>query len=147
MLHIKSNLMHSHIRLASCNKCGSNSTTCIDDKEGNIIMEKGKILSRWYEYIGELYNDDRGDVSEIIAEVESPITQREDEHDLKGMPMNKSPGRLHTTQPTHGRAVTAVTYCCANCVEPSRPQQLAPDLPFFWQSGHADPLNGWRCFS
>ena len=35
---------------------------------GTIIMEKEKILSRWYEYIGELYNDDR---DEIVTEVES----------------------------------------------------------------------------
>ena len=37
------------------------------------------------------------------------------------------------TQPTSGGAVTAVTNCCANCVEPSRPQQCGPDLPF-WSS-------------
>ena len=61
-------------------KRGSNPTTCIGDKEGNIIMEKEKILSRWYEYIGELYNDDRGDMPEIVAEVESPITQQEVKH-------------------------------------------------------------------
>ena len=29
--------------------------------------------------------------------------------------------RLQTTQPTSGGAVTAVTNCCANCVEPFRP--------------------------
>ena len=37
--------------------------------------------------------------------------------------------RLQTTQPTSGEAVTAVTNCCANCVETSRPQQWGPDLP------------------
>ena len=73
-------------------KRGSNSVTCIEDNEGNIIMEKEKILSRWYEYIAELYNDDRGDMPEIVAEVESPITQREVEHALRGMPMKRSPG-------------------------------------------------------
>ena len=31
--------------------------------------------------------------------------------------------RLQTTQPTSGGAVTAVTNCCANCVETSRSQQ------------------------
>ena len=50
----------------------------------------------------------------------------------------------HMTQPTSGGAVTADKNCCANCVEPSRPQQWGPDLPFF---GHADPLDGWRCCS
>ena len=54
---------------------------------------------------------------------------------------------LETTQPTSGGAVTTVTNCCANCVEPSSPQQWGPDEPFCGQAGHADPLNGWRCFS
>ena len=49
-------------------------------------------------------------------------------------------GRLQTTQPTSGGDVIAVTNCCANCVETSRPQQWGPDLPFFGQTGHADPL-------
>ena len=31
--------------------------------------------------------------------------------------------RLQTTQPTSGGAVTADSSCCANCVEPPRPQQ------------------------
>ena len=30
---------------------------------------------------------------------------------------------LQTTQPTSGGAVTADSICCANCVEPPRPQQ------------------------
>ena len=48
----KTNLMHSQIRLVTGRKRGSNPTTCIEDKEGNIIMDKEKILTRWYEYIG-----------------------------------------------------------------------------------------------
>ena len=87
----KSNLMHSQIRLVTGRKRGRNPTTCIEDKEGNIIMEKEKILSRWYNYIGELYNDDRGDMPEIVAKVEAPVTQPEVEHALRGMPMKKSP--------------------------------------------------------
>ena len=55
--------------------------------------------------------------------------------------------RLQTTQPTSGGAVTVVSSCCANCVEPPRPQQWGPDLPFFGHAGHADPLDGWRCCS
>ena len=61
----QTNLMHSHIRLVTGKKRGSNPTTCIEDKEGNIVMQKEKILYRWYEYIGELYNDNRGDMPEI----------------------------------------------------------------------------------
>ena len=59
----------------------------------HIIMEKEKILSRWYGYISVLYNDDRGDIPEIVSEeAESPITQREVEHALRWMPMKKSTG-------------------------------------------------------
>ena len=54
---------------------------------------KDEILSRWSEYIGELYNgDNRGDMPDISAEVELPITQREVKHALRGMPEKKSPG-------------------------------------------------------
>ena len=35
------------------------------------------------------------------------------------------------TQLTSGGAVTANSNCCANCVEPPRPQHWGPDLPFF----------------
>ena len=37
---------------------------------------------------------------------------------------------LQTTQLTSGGSVTAVTNCCANCVEFFRLQQWGPDLPF-----------------
>ena len=49
---------------------------------------------------------------------------------------------IQTTQPTSDGDVTVVTNCCANCVEPSRPQECGPDLPFFGQASHADPLDG-----
>ena len=67
----------------------------------------------------------------------------------KGVRMGVRMGvrRLQTTQPTSGGAVTVVSSCCANCVEPPRPQQWGPDLPFFGHAGHADPLDGWRCCS
>ena len=38
--------------------------------------------------------------------------------------------RLQTTRPISGAAVTTVANCCANCVEPSRPQQWGTDIPF-----------------
>ena len=89
----KSNLMHSQIKLVTGRKRGNNTTTCIEDKNGYIIMEKDEIISRWSEYIGELFSDDnRGDMPDIAAEVESPITRREVEHALRGMPEKKSPG-------------------------------------------------------
>ena len=89
----KSNLMHSQFKLVTGRKRGYNTTTCIEDKKRDIIMEKDEILSHWSEYIGELYNNDnRGDMPDIAAEIESPITRREVEHALRGMPEKKSPG-------------------------------------------------------
>ena len=35
------------------------STGCLKTKEGSIIMDKEKILERWAEYIGELFEDNR----------------------------------------------------------------------------------------
>ena len=55
--------MHTHIRLATGGKCGNGATTCIEAKDGTIIMEKEKILARRYEYISDLYNDKRGEIS------------------------------------------------------------------------------------
>ena len=70
--------MHSQIKLVTGRKRGNNTTTCIEDKNGDIIMEKDEILYRWSEYIGELYNDDnKCDMPDIAAEVESPITRRQ----------------------------------------------------------------------
>ena len=39
---------------------------------------------------------------------------------------------LHTKHLKSGGAVAAVTNCCENCVEPSRPQQWGPVTPFFF---------------
>ena len=59
---------------------------------------------------------------------------------------------LQTTQPTSGGAVTADSSCCANGVEPPRPQQWGPDLPGFfgmpamqtrWMTGAAAHKSGW----
>ena len=49
---------------------------------------------------------------------------------------------LQTTQPTSGGAVTADSTCCANCVEPPRPQPWGARFTVFGHAGHADPLDG-----
>ena len=55
-------------------------------------MEKHKILDRWSEYIGELYDYDRGEMPVITTGSISPITYQEVEYAVKGVPMRKSPG-------------------------------------------------------
>ena len=59
----KSNQVHAQIRQATGKKQSTCVTTCIEDKDGNIIMEQEKILARWHEYISELYDDNRGEIS------------------------------------------------------------------------------------
>ena len=86
-----SNLVHSLIRLVIGRNRRSHSTTCIEDNEGNTITENVKIVSGLSKYISELYNDDRWDMLEIVAEVESPFTQPV-EHALRRMSMKRSLG-------------------------------------------------------
>ena len=42
----KSNNMHSQIKLVTGRKRGNNTTTCIEDKNGDLFTEKDEILSR-----------------------------------------------------------------------------------------------------
>ena len=49
-------------------------------------------------------------------------------HDLQFVNAGRGCNRFQTTQSTSGGAVTADSSCCANCVEPPRPQQWGPDL-------------------
>ena len=51
--------------------------------------------------------------------------------------------RLQTTRPTSGGAVTAVTNCCANCVEPSRHPQWGPDFYRFVLANRPCGPAGW----
>ena len=52
--------VHAQIRQATCRKLSACVTTCIEDKDGNIIMEQAKILARWHEYISEIYDETEG---------------------------------------------------------------------------------------
>ena len=89
----KSNLVHVQIRQATCRKQSTCVTTCIEDKDGNILMEQDKILARWHEYISELYGDNRGDIPQVHTKSElTQVTRREVEFALKRMPLNKAPG-------------------------------------------------------
>ena len=45
---------------------------CLKDKDGNIIMEKDKILDRWSEYIHELFDDSRKEIDTMIGNIAGP---------------------------------------------------------------------------
>ena len=88
----KSNQMHAQIRQATGRKQSACVTTCIEDKDDNIIMEQDKILARWHEYISELYDNNKGDIPQVHTESElTPVTRIEVEFALKGMALNKAP--------------------------------------------------------
>ena len=60
-------------------------------------MEQDKILERWHEYIRELYDDNREEIPQVHTESElTPVTRREVEFALKGMPLHKAPGQDNT---------------------------------------------------
>ena len=83
----KSNQVHAQIRQAAGRKQCTCVTACIEDKDGNIIMEQDKILARRNEYISEFYDDNRGEIIQVHTESElTPVTRREVEFALTGMP-------------------------------------------------------------
>ena len=86
------NLMHAQIRKTIGAHKGNATTTYIEDKDGNIIMDQDKIRTRWLEYISVLYKDDsRGQLPHIRLDTAgTPITSEEIQHTLKRMPMKVS---------------------------------------------------------
>ena len=50
--------------------------------------------------------------------------------------------QLQTTEATSGGAVTAVTNCCADCVETLPPPSMGARFTVLGKVGHAYPLDG-----
>ena len=73
--------MHAQIRKVTGRGNNAGVTTCIEDRDGNIIMEQENILERWQEYISTLYVDARGGIPLISNDTKlSPITRTEIEY-------------------------------------------------------------------
>ena len=53
---------HAQFRKATGRENNAGVTTCIQNRDGNIIMEQANILERWNEYISTLYDDARGGI-------------------------------------------------------------------------------------
>ncbi|GFN78083.1 LINE-1 retrotransposable element orf2 protein [Plakobranchus ocellatus] len=69
------------------------STGCIKAMNGDIIIDKEKILERWAEYIRELFKDDRKDHNIMKNNVAgSPIMKEEVETAIKKMKHGKATG-------------------------------------------------------
>ena len=68
----------THVQIRNVTGRGNNAgvTTCIEDRDGNIIMEQEDILERWHECISTLYDDARGGISLISNDTKLfPITR------------------------------------------------------------------------
>ena len=66
----ESKLMHKKINELSSHATSStySSGGCIKSKDGTMLMEKGKIIARWTEYIQELFEDEREAMPQIRKE-------------------------------------------------------------------------------
>ena len=86
------NTMYKNIEeiVGKKNQC---STGCLKAKNGEIIMEKDKILERWSEYIKELFDDERKDVNVMKNNFAGPpILKDEVEAAIKKMIHGKATG-------------------------------------------------------
>ena len=96
---------HTQIRKVTGRGNNAGVTTCMEDRDGNIIMEQENILEPWQEHISTLHDDARGGIP--------LISNPEIEYALKGMPMRKAPGPDDITTEmlaaAGGRGVTKIT--------------------------------------
>ena len=68
----KLNELHAQIRQATDRKQSAKVTTCIEDKDGNIIMEQDKILTRWHKYISIIYGGNIWEIPHVHSEYDVP---------------------------------------------------------------------------
>ena len=64
--------LHQGINNIMGRKYKSTSSSCLRAKNSNILLEKTEILERLTKYIGELFEDDRGERPQIIRGIEEP---------------------------------------------------------------------------
>ena len=84
--------MHKKIK-EICHTRGSSTSGCVKSKDGDIIMDKDKILERWTEYIGDLYNDTRNEERTGRTNNDGPpILEEEVINALKKMKNGKAAG-------------------------------------------------------
>lgn len=74
-------------------KTGSSSSGCLKAKDGTIITNRDDILKRWGEYIGELFEDNRGEKPEINKPMHGPpILKDEIRSAMRSMKNGKAAG-------------------------------------------------------
>ena len=84
--------MHDKVKYITNKRRRKLGNSCITSKNGKILFEEDDIQERLCEYIGELFDDDRGEVPNI-EQLEGPtILEAEVEKAIKSMKKGKSAG-------------------------------------------------------
>ena len=83
---------HKRIQLATGRNKGNQQASVLKDKQGNILINNNKMLNRWSEYIGELYEDESRTFESIKFEgalTGEEITRDEIRYAIKGVKQKK----------------------------------------------------------
>ena len=83
---------HKRIQLVTGKNRANKQASVLKDKQGNILIDNNDILSRWREYIGELYEDESRTCESIKFEgtlTGEKIMSDEIRYAIKGMKQNK----------------------------------------------------------
>jgi hypothetical protein len=85
--------MHKKVNLFTQRKVKQHGNGCIQDRNGNMIMDKTPILERWKQYISELYYDELRVVDPGNEMTERlPLMKGEIEKAIKSLSYNKATG-------------------------------------------------------
>jgi hypothetical protein len=88
----KSRDMHSEIRNMTKMNKGGKDGGCIKNKQGKILFDLPDIKQRWVEYVGELFQDNRGTKPEPQNNEGPPILRSEVERAIKTTGKGKAAG-------------------------------------------------------
>ena len=89
----KDHNVYSRINEISGRKPGCSSSGCIKAKDGTMLVEKKEVLSRWSEYVGELFDDVRQEMPCFPDSIDGPrILISEVREAIRRMKKNKAAG-------------------------------------------------------
>ena len=84
--------LHREVKELTGDKRSSKMRGNVRSKDGTLLFEKEQVLGRWNEYIGELFDDVRPEITEIQNQDGPPIINSEVEFALKNTSEGKAPG-------------------------------------------------------
>ena len=84
--------MHSKVKELASKNLKKKTSSCIKDKDGNILFDQEKIADRWVEYITELYGDDREQMPKFQVTSGESIMKDEIQKAIKSMKDGKAVG-------------------------------------------------------